>query len=228
MQNFSSDEIHKAFADVKYTLEKISYIKKLPDGWAVMSLKGKQLGKYKTKELARKRLRQIEFWKHKKASEELKYSNVMRSLHKKNEKDIALKFQQEFKQYFDEALINDMENPEEYAMEKVKPLLDKIASLNIAFNKIGSAIELGDPLYAGKYLSDLVKFLLRRISNERRQKAINTMKRKIYYLNEYDIASKKTPSSASMGQALTLLKTILLDHNPEYIRKVLNSIVGYL
>jgi hypothetical protein len=41
-----------------------------------------------------------------------------------------------------------------------------------------------------------LRFILRRISPERRQKAIETLKRKVYYLNEYGIAQKRTPASA--------------------------------
>jgi hypothetical protein len=42
-------------------------IKKVPGGYKVLSSKGKNLGgPYKTKEEAEKRLRQVEFFKHKK------------------------------------------------------------------------------------------------------------------------------------------------------------------
>lgn len=42
-------------------------IKKVPGGYKVVSSKGKNLGgPYKTKEEAEKRLRQVEFFKHKK------------------------------------------------------------------------------------------------------------------------------------------------------------------
>lgn len=94
--------------------------------------------------------------------------------------------------------------------------------------RIASAIDLGDPAFSGKYLADLIRFLLRRISAPNRQKAIESLKKKIYYINEFDIAAKKTPPSSSMGQSITLIKTILLEHPPQYIRNVLNSIVRNL
>ncbi|MBI2817369.1 MAG: hypothetical protein HYX72_10555 [Acidobacteria bacterium] len=44
-------------------------IKKVKDGYQVLSEKGKNLGgPYKTKEEAEKRLRQVEYFKHKKPS----------------------------------------------------------------------------------------------------------------------------------------------------------------
>ena len=94
--------------------------------------------------------------------------------------------------------------------------------------KAASAIDLGDPETAGRYLADMIRFLTKRISPDRRPKALDSLKRKIYYINEYDIAAKRTPPSSSMGQSITLLKTILLEHSSDYIRKVLNAIVKAL
>lgn len=49
-------------------LNKLSYIRKLPDGkWRVYSEKGKNMGTYNTEAEAKERLRQIEYFKHKKA-----------------------------------------------------------------------------------------------------------------------------------------------------------------
>jgi len=48
-------------------------IKKVKDGFRVVSEKsGKNMGTYKTKEGAKERLRQIEFFKHKGASSKVK------------------------------------------------------------------------------------------------------------------------------------------------------------
>lgn len=41
-------------------------IKKVKDGYQVVSEKGRNMGMYKTEEEARKRLQQIEYFKHKK------------------------------------------------------------------------------------------------------------------------------------------------------------------
>jgi len=59
---------------------KTAYIKKLPNGeYRVMSHTGKNLGTYKTKEQAKKRLSQVEMFKHlknKKASRLEILSNI--------------------------------------------------------------------------------------------------------------------------------------------------------
>lgn len=85
-------------------------------------------------------------------------------------------------------------------------------------------IEMGDPQTAGKGIADIVKFLLRRIDESKRSSAIERLKMKILNLNESEISSKKTPPSASLGQSITFIKTILIGHDPAYIRQVLNFI----
>lgn len=169
----------------------------------------------------------ISFFKLK-ASKEDSYSHIMRDLRKSDDKEAVKKFQEAFKKAFDEALIAGKENPEEEALNKAMEKDAVSDEEKELMKKVASAIDLGDAETAGKYLSDLIKFLLRRISAERRPRAIQSLKRKIYYINEYSIAQKKTPPSSSMGQSITLLKTILLEHSPQYIRGVLNSIVKNL
>lgn len=89
-------------------------------------------------------------------------------------------------------------------------------------------IDMGDPQRAGKGIADIVHFLLQRIDPLKRPAAIKKLRYKIWNLDEGEISSKKTPGSASMGQAITFIKTILIGHNPTYIRNVLSHIYRYL
>jgi hypothetical protein len=91
-----------------------------------------------------------------------------------------------------------------------------------------STIEMGSPQEAGKGIADIVKFLMTRISDEKRTDSILSLRDKIWHLNEHDISSKKTPASASLGQSITFIKTILNGHQPKYIREVLSNIVRNL
>lgn len=212
---------------------KVAIVKQLPSGdWTVQSLKGKSLGKYETKGEAIKRLRQIEYFKKhkkkkKKASGDQSYSSIMRDLRKSHDEETVNKFQREFKKRFDDAILGGIEDPEqevlEEAMECITSEDDKRALI-----KAASAIELGDPEFAGKYLSDVLKFVMRRISPEKRTKSLENLRKKIYYLNEYQMASKRVPPSSAVGQSITLLKHILLEHDPKYIRAVLNSVVKHI
>ena len=96
------------------------------------------------------------------------------------------------------------------------------------FKLAARVIEMGEPETAGKGIADIVKFLMQRISSERKEKSFNKLRQKIWNLNEIEISSKKTPASASMGQSITFIKTILNGHNPVYVRKVLENIVRNL
>lgn len=202
---------------------KTSKIKKLHNNeWAVISLKGKQLGKYKTKQEALKRLKQIEFFKQKNASKTQSYSSFMRDLVKSKDKEEIKRFQSIYKELFDKSVLEN--NFDEETL--LNDAMEEFNSDNLT--KAASAINLGDPDFAGEYLANIIKFLLRRISDEKRTAAIQLMKKKIYYINEFSIAAKKIPASAAYGQAITLLKNVLIEHNPSYIRSVLNSIVVHL
>jgi hypothetical protein len=157
------------------------------------------------------------------------YSSIMRSLNKDDDHDAMTSFQITFKQTFDAAYVAGEEYPEVIALNKAKTELnEKTAELKAMIVKTAAAIELGDADSAGHYLAELVKFLLKRISQDKRPKAIQSMKRKIYYINEFQIASRRTPPSSSMGQSISLIKTLLLEHNPTYIRQVLLGIIKYL
>jgi hypothetical protein len=157
--------------------------------------------------------------------EEVTYSSLLRQIGKSHSPDILREFRRLFKEAFDQALLNNSENAEELAMQAG---LEFLNGLDNSMQKAASAIEMGDPVYAGKYIAEIIKFLMRRISPERREKSLNGLRRKIYMLNETDIAQKKMPASSALGQAISLTKNLLMMHPSSYIREVINSIVRHL
>lgn len=221
------EKFAEEFYNFSSGMEKLAFVRKTDNGkWEVVSKKGKPLGTYDTKTQAVKRLRQIEFFKHKKASEKnptLSYSAIIRLLNKECDEDTVKKFQTLFKKKFDELYLSGNEEPEDEAMEFA------ISSVE-HFTKNANAIEMGNAEFAGKRLSDLVKFLLRRIPevDGKRSKAIQSARKKLYMINEYDLAGKKTPPNSAIGQSIGICKTILLEHPPEYIRNVINALVRNL
>lgn len=236
------NQIHKA-ADVFYKkcqeLTKEGFIKKLPNGqYRVLSEKGKNLGTYKSMPEAKKRLQQVEFFKHKKASspidltkaEEFTLSSLMRQLNANASKEQVYEFLKIYKNIFDNSVENSVESPEKVALQNALVEFGKNNKVVISEDIIKNAAitELGNPQDVGKYLSNIIKFTLTRISPKNRQKAINRLKYKIYYLNESEIANKKMPASSSMGQSITFVKHVLFNHNSKYIREVLNNIVRNL
>jgi hypothetical protein len=80
----------------------------------------------------------------------------------------------------------------------------------------------------GRYLADVIRFMLGRIPEKSRQAAIQNLKGKIRVLNENEIAHKRMPPMAALGQSITLVKSALFGSNATYVREVLNAIVANL
>jgi hypothetical protein len=222
----------------------IAKIRKLPNGkYRVLSEKGKNLGTYKTRDGAKKRLRQVEYFKHVKASDnnlkevnfeslkDFSLSAILRHLNKKNTKKEFLTFLNLYKQCFDELIRQNCNDPDEIALKLAYILFCQKFDVKSNEEIVVTAQQanfLGDAISVGRYLSEIVKFILNRISPENRQKSINKVKTKLYYLNENEIALKKMPASSSLGQSITFVKTVLFNQQPKYIRDVLNNIVRNL
>jgi len=114
-------------------LIKKAYIKEISPGkWRVFSEKGKNLGTCSSKKEAKKRLKQVEYFKHK-AVENLynkivfgkndpeiinTFSAQMRELRKKNPEKV-LNFLKQFNKSFQNALKENVENPESAALLEV-------------------------------------------------------------------------------------------------------------
>lgn len=127
---------------------KIAFIRRMPGGrWKIVSEKGKSLGIYPTKEQAVKRLRQIEYFKHKKKKrksageelgpidltklEELAYSGVMRELRKQCDIETVQEFLTVFKKIFDAIVLNGEDNPAEKAMPAAIVMFSKLHKVEL-------------------------------------------------------------------------------------------------
>lgn len=103
---------------------KIAYIRKLPNGkYRVFSEKGKNMGTYDSREGAKKRLREIEFFKYQAddgkaatAKEEETYSSMLRKLHKEGNEAKTKLFLTAFKDAFDKLVLAGEEEPAEKAL----------------------------------------------------------------------------------------------------------------
>lgn len=94
--------------------------------------------------------------------------------------------------------------------------------------KLAGAIDLGNPDIAGKSLADIVLFLMKRIPEDSRPKAISSMRSKIRNISAQDVSGKQMGDYSSMGQSLTFIKNILSGHKEGYVRKVLDAIARNL
>lgn len=237
-------------ADIYYQgclqdLIKQGRIRKLPSGkYRVLSEKGKNLGTSDSKEKAVKRLRQVEFFKHKdkndskepdkvidltKASD-FSYSAIMREMRQKASKEQVREFLKLFKKYFDRAVKNKLQKPERVALQNSLTRFNKFHKIKIKGKLIKNAAitELGDPVLVGKYLADIVRFTLNRIDPAKRSQTIERLRQKFYTFNADEIAAKKMPPTSGIGQSITFVKHVLFNHDPTYVREVLNNLVRNL
>ncbi len=228
----------------KKCIIKFAKIRKLPNNkYRVLSKKNKNLGTFDTKAKAKKHLAEVEYFKHKDhnnsddksiidltKADDYSYSAIMRELRQNASKEQVRKFLILFKNEFDKAVKNKLQNQENVALQNSLVKFNKIhkIKLNKKLIKNAAVAELGDARRVGKYLSDIVKFTITRIPLEKRQKTISNLRKKIYTLNANELAQKHSPPTASIGQAISFIKFVLLNQDPIYIRSVLNAVVSNL
>lgn len=225
-------------------LIKVARIRKLPDGkYRVLSEKGKNLGTSNTKGEAEERLRQVEYFKHRdqnsaddfeeidlRDADDFSYSAIMRKMREKASKEQVRKFLRLFKAQFDKAVKSKLQKPEKVALQNALIKFNKIhpVKLNKKLVKNASVSELGDPVLVGKYLADIVRFTLNKMTPDTRAKAIENLRRKFYSFNVNEIANKNLPPSSAIGQSITFVKHVLFNHDAQYVRDVLNNLVRNL
>ena len=225
-------------------LIKIAKVRKLPDGrYRVLSQKGKDLGTYKSQRAAEKRLRQVEFFKHLDKSkaddqgnaiapidltsaDEFSYSALMRKLRQEASPEQVKVFLKLFKLQFDKAVKGKINKPERVALQNAIIKFHKIhpVKLDKKMVKCAAVAELGNADSVGKYLSDIVKFILARLPLEKRPRAAQILKQKFGVMSENEIAGKNMPNAAVYGQAITFVKHVLFNQDASYVREVLNSL----
>lgn len=150
------------------------------------------------------------------------YSSVMRRLNKEKSKDLK-SFMGKFKNAFDEEMDKNNEDHQNSALLKAK------AIFNLRFVKLAELLVFssGSPEEVGKTVAYIVKVILSRFPRDDRI-SIENIKEKILNLNVSEISNTHLPNTASYGQALTLIKTLLNGYNPEFVKKVLIATVNNL
>lgn len=225
-------------------LVKVARIRQLPNGsFRVLSQKGKDLGTYKSRKAAEKRLRQVEFFKHLDkskaddqgnaiapidltAADEFSYSALMRKLRQEASPEQVTVFLKLFKLQFDKAVKGKIHKPERVALQNAILKFHKVhpVKLDKKMVKCAAVAELGNADQVGQYLAGIVHFILNRLEPEKRLKAAQVLKQKFAVMSENAIAGKHMPNAAVYGQAITFVKHVLFNQDATYIRGVLNSL----
>lgn len=90
------------------------------------------------------------------------------------------------------------------------------------------ATDLGDPKLAAQSIAKVINFILRRIEFSKRNQFVTRLKNKIMELDVQSMASKKAPETASIGQSITFIKTILNGRDAVYIQTILYELLKVL
>lgn len=163
--------------------------------------------------------------------EDFTYSAFLRKLRQKLEYNYFLKFIQIFKSEFDAAVASDVQEPEKISLQKTLIKFNRtVMPIKITKSLIKNAAvsELGNPEEVGKYLSNIVRFILKRIAPQNRAKSVENLRQKFYDLNAFEISTKKMPASSALGQSITFVKHVLFNHDARYIKRVLDSLAKNL
>jgi hypothetical protein len=89
--------------------------------------------------------------------------------------------------------------------------------------KLAQSISLGEPVQVGQEMAAVIGFILRSLPPEDRMAALANLKQRIATLNAAEISSKSAPPTATIGQSLTFVKTLLNGLPYNYIQTVLDS-----
>ncbi len=226
-------------------LVKVAKIRKLPNGkYRVLSQKGKNLGTFDSERAAKKHLKQVEYFKHLDKSDakderkiidltkadEFAFSAIMRQMRQQASEEQLRDFLKLYKAEFDKAVKNKLKKPERVALQNTLVKFDKLHQIKLDKKLIKNATvaELGNAKAVGSYLSNIVHFILNRVPLDKRQQAIESLRRKFAVLNPNEISEKHLPDSAAVAQSITFVKHVLFNQDSSYVREVLNQLVGSL
>ena len=159
-------------------------------------------------------------------ADEFSYSAFMRKIREKGSPEQVRAFLKLFKMQFDKAVKGKVNKPERVAMQNAVLKFHKMYPIKVNKKMIKSAAvaELGNAEAVGKYLSDIVKFIVARMPLEKRPHAYEILRQKFAVMSENEIAGKNMPNAAVYGQAITFVKHVLFNQDANYIRQVLNSL----
>jgi hypothetical protein len=95
---------------------------------------------------------------------------------------------------------------------------------NSGLRKMADTLEQ-NPVYVADSIVKVVKIMMSMISPEKRSGAIANISEKIFReFNPQEIASKKSPGGAAIGQSLALIKNILNSRDQLFIKIVLDEV----
>lgn len=152
------------------------------------------------------------------------YSAMMREINK-NQPEIREEFMRKFKDAFDRAMEQNLEDHQTIALMEAKKSLG--SNINYRLYSLGQIMMSSNPTQVGQSLAQVVKVLLSRVPHDK-AKAYGIIRNKILSINPGSLSSQDFPATASYGQAITLIKTMLYGYDLKFVTEALNSLVKNL
>lgn len=226
------------------SLVKLARIRKLPNGkYRVLSEEGKHMGEYSSREGAKKRLKQVEYFKHFDHSnaedgeiidltdaDDYSYSAIMRKIRSRSSKEATRFFLKIYKDQFDRAIREKLQKPDRVALQNTLVKFNKTYKIKIdkKMVKHAAVTELGNAQQVGAYLANIVKFTLNRIDPSKKYNAMMRLQQKFSIMDPNEIAIKNLPASSALGQSITFVKHVLFGQDSTYVKNVLDNLVRNL
>jgi len=159
-------------------------------------------------------------------ADDFSYSAIMRQMRQKADKEQVRQFLQLFKNQFDRAVKNKLQKPEKVALQNALIRFNKLHKIKVNKKLVKNATvaELGNPAQVGQYLANIARFILMRLDPVKRSNAIESLRKKLYFISADEIAQKVSPPTAGIGQCITFIKHTLFNQSPQYIKEVLNNV----
>ena len=79
-----------------------------------------------------------------------------------------------------------------------------------------------------KVIIVFVNTLLNRVKPQSKQLFKRRIKNKFYNINLFELAGKKLPPTATIGNAITIVKQLLMGQDPVFINEVMGLVIRYM
>lgn len=107
--------------------------------------------------------------------------------------------------------------------------MSKLDAIEKRMVKMAAAtLNMGDAHTAARGIADIIKFLMSRVSPDKKSKYMDKLRKHISEIRPAEISGAKSPESSTIGQSITFIKTVLRGHHPLYIIEVIKNILVYL
>ena len=87
-------------------------------------------------------------------------------------------------------------------------------------------IPMDHPMRTAYGISEVIKFLLNRVPEDKKKKVLQRIKHKILSLSPSSMSGKKSPQNAVIGNIITFIKTVLNGNRADFIHAVLTYLAG--